>query len=373
MNGPTLAAITLDPRGGGVAAVARLLWQVCQDRWRDDARLVTLLDDSQRIESLSSTKAMRLRFGARLARAQVRGDSGLLLYSHLSLAQVQGFIPGSMRRPYAVFLHGIEAWRPLSRAQRSALEGASLLIANSNYTAKRVAAAHPWIGPIAPCPLSLCPPSTSDVRSGGSTPLGRFPALGPHAVLVVARMAAAERYKGHDELLEAWPTVRSQVPDAQLVFAGGGDDVSRLSAKAERLQISDSVIFTGFVGAETLETLYRHAALFAMPSRNEGFGLVYLEAMSHALPCVGSIRDAASEIIEDGVSGALVRQSDVDGLAALISRLLADEPLRRRMGLEGRRRLENRFTYARFSDRLASLLTSVADPSERLVASAASS
>jgi phosphatidylinositol alpha-1,6-mannosyltransferase len=365
VSSPVLAAITLDPRGGGVAAVASLLWRVCQDRWGDASRLVTLLDDSQQIESLTSSRAMRLRFGARLAGAQVRGDSGWILYSHLSLAQVQGFIPAGLRRPYVIFLHGIEAWRSITRAQRGALEGASLLIANSHYTAMRVTEEHPWIGPIGVCPLSL-PPAPKTGKSLTHAPVAKtdcaVPALGSRNVLVVGRMSSSERYKGHDQLLEAWPAVISAVPDARLVFAGDGDDVSRLMTRAKRLQIADSVVFTGFVDEDTLQFLYGQASIFAMPSRNEGFGLVYLEAMSHALPCIGSTHDAAGETIEHGVTGILVRQSDIGELTASITRLLTDEPLQRRLGHAGRRRLEDRFSYSRFFDRLTSLVSPVSDP-----------
>jgi len=365
VSSPVLAAITLDPRGGGVAAVARLLWRVCQDRWGDASRLVTLLDDSQQIESLTSSRAMRLRFGARLAGAQVRGDSGWILYSHLSLAQVQGFIPAGLRRPYVIFLHGIEAWRSITRAQRGALEGASLLVANSHYTAMRVTEEHPWIGPIGVCPLSL-PPAPKTANSLAHAPrvktAGAGPALGSRNVLVVGRMSSSERYKGHDQLLEAWPAVIGAVPDARLVFAGDGDDVSRLVTRAKRLQVADSVVFTGFVDEDTLQSLYGQAPIFAMPSRNEGFGLVYLEAMSHGLPCIGSIHDAAGETIEHGVTGILVRQSDIGEIAASITRLLTDEPLRRRLGQAGRRRLEDRFSYSRFFDRMTSLVSPVSDP-----------
>jgi phosphatidylinositol alpha-1,6-mannosyltransferase len=349
----------LDPRGGGVAAVSRLLWQVFRDRWGDECRLVTLLDDGQEMASLESTQAMRLRFGARLAKEQVLGESGWTLYSHLSLAQVQAFIPTALGRPYGIFLHGIEAWRPLSRTQRGVIEGAQWLIANSQYTADRIAGAHPWIGPIAACPLALSPGASRD--SAPAETESAAARLGPHLVLVVARMSSSERYKGHDELLEAWPAVVAQIPDAQLVFAGEGDDAPRLAAKANAFHVDRSVVFSGFVSTNALESLYRHAAVFAMPSRDEGFGLVYLEAMSHQLPCIGSTHDAARETIEHGVSGFLVEQRDVPALSALLVRVLADDAMRREMGRQGLRRLQQHFTYPRFRDRLTSLLSTTPD------------
>ncbi len=134
---------------------------------------------------------------------------------------------------------------------------------------------------------------------------------------IVARMSSAERYKGHDELLEAWPIVKAHLPDARLVCVGDGDDLPRLQQKAHELGIGSETIFTGFVSADELHGWYDAASVFAMPSRGEGFGLVYLEAMSHGLPCIGSVHDAAGEIIDDGVTGHLVDQSDPRELGAV--------------------------------------------------------
>ena len=102
--------------------------------------------------------------------------------------------------------------------------------------------------------------------------------------------------------------------------------------------------------------LYGQAAVFALPSRGEGFGLVYLEAMAAGLPCIGSTDDAAVDVIEDGRTGLLVRQDDVTALAGAVSRLLSDEALRRRMGEAGRARQQSVFSYANFRDRTLGLL-----------------
>jgi phosphatidylinositol alpha-1,6-mannosyltransferase len=337
-----------------VAAVSRLVWQVFQDRWPNQCRLVTLVQDSSASRSLESTTAHRVRFGARLATGQLLGQCPWILYSHASVAHVQAFVPAVFRRPYAVFLHGIEAWRPLSLPQRRILEGASLLVANSRYTARRVARAHEWVGRIAECPLAL-PPAAPAGRDPSSGAVGAD--MGPQAVLVVARMLSTERYKGHDQLLEAWPAVIRRVPAARLVLVGDGDDKPRLQAKAAELGVGRAVVFTGFVSADALATIYRHAAVFAMPSRDEGFGLVYLEAMAHQLPCVGSIHDAAGDIIDDGRTGYLVDQADDAGLVDRLASLLTDEARRREMGARGYRRLASAFTYEQFRDRLLSLLT----------------
>jgi phosphatidylinositol alpha-1,6-mannosyltransferase len=285
-----------------------------------------------------------LRFGAAIAARQAAGGCPWVFYSHLSLARVQEFVPKMSAAPYGIFLHGIEAWRDLSATQRRVLEGASLRLANSAYTITRLQAAHPWLGPVWECPLAI------HIESAQVTPATAK--IGPPTVLIVARMSAEERYKGHDQLLEAWPAVRSRIPGARLVVIGEGDDVERLRGKAGRLGLGAHVFFTGFVDDAELEVWYREASLLAMPSREEGFGLVYLEAMARGIPCIGSVHDAAGSVIEDGVTGCLVDQSDSLGMARTISRLLADQSLRQRMGAEARRRVEANFTYSRFRHRL---------------------
>lgn len=351
MNRPCLAAITLDAKGGGVALVSRLLWRVFSDRWGDQSRLITLLEDSGPLESLDSSTATRLRFGTTLAGGQAFGQCAWVFYSHLAVARVQSFVPAPFRRPYGVFLHGIEAWQPLAPPQRRVLQGAALRVANSRFTADRVADANPDIGPIAVCPLTVEP----HVRIRSRIRRADLPA-GSSVVLIVARMLSAECYKGHDALLEAWPIVKAHHPDARLVCVGDGDDGPRLQQKAHELGIGTETIFTGFVDAAELHAWYENAAVFAMPSRGEGFGLVYLEAMSHGVPCIGSVHDAAGEIIDDGVTGHLVNQSDPREVGAALLGLLGNRERRAEMGGNGLRRFERDFSYAAFSQRIVELL-----------------
>jgi phosphatidylinositol alpha-1,6-mannosyltransferase len=213
-----------------------------------------------------------------------------------------------------------------------------------------VAEANPAVGAIVACPLGL---SAEWSRFAERPPAMAAPS---RTVLIVGRMVASERYKGHDQLLEAWPAVTSRVPDARLVCVGEGDDVGRLQAKAGALGVGAGVTFTGFVDAEIRRAWYDRAAVFAMPSRREGFGLVYLEAMAAGLPCVGSIHDAAPGLIVPGKTGYLVDQGDVRDLAARIVMLLEHEDERRVMGEAGRQRVLAQFTFDAFARRLGTAI-----------------
>ncbi|MBI2360130.1 MAG: glycosyltransferase family 4 protein [Deltaproteobacteria bacterium] len=242
------------------------------------------------------------------------------------------------------------------------LKNAAVRIANSNYTARRVLGAHPDIGPIDVCHLALLPNGAVNwMASAGGPAQGKVDTellkqVQQHSVLIVGRMEIQERHKGHRQLIEAWPFVKARVPDAQLVIVGRGDDLEGIKARARESGLGSSILITGHVNDATLEAIYQRTALFAMPSRGEGFGLVYLEAMQHGLACIGSIHDAATEVIEPGVTGLLVDQDDLTGLADAISGLLLNPSRREEMGRAGLKRVQKVFSFEQFHDRILSAL-----------------
>jgi len=353
---PLVAAITFDPPGGGVAAVSRLVLRALRDRWGNGVPAVALLDEAHDRAGAAPGAWAKVRFGARLAIAERPGRHPWVFFTHLAVARVQAYVPPWLRRPYGVFLHGIEVWRPLTPIERRVLDGAAVRVANSAFTVDRIREHNPGLRAIEVCPLAMPP----DRHTG--SPARRPGASDSRVVLIVARMAASERYKGHDELLAAWPLVTAEVPDAQLVIVGDGDDAPRLRATAGTLS---GVVFTGFLPEAQLRAAYENAAVFAMPSRGEGFGLVYLEAMSHGIPCVGSTHDAASEVIEDGVTGVLVDPTDRQALADCLVRLLQDAEVRQAMGERARQQVRGRYSYDVFAGRFHALLDRAFDPGDQ--------
>lgn len=355
-GGAGLAAISLRPGADGVAYVARLLQKALQDRQRAQLETLELVR--------GSPGQIRTRdeagFAWELFKRNLSGVPAWWCFNHLGIARAQMKVPRRIRRPFSIFLHGIEAWDPTLGASRmAAMRSARLLIANSVHTARRVAAEHHSIPTIHACPLGLLP---SEATPGQSPDVAILHRLAPKYVLIVGRMSASERYKGHDQLIECWSDVLNAVPGSQLVLVGGGDDAQRLAGKAMRAGVSTAVLFTGFVSDITLQQILRGAAVLAMPSKAEGFGLVYLEAMRMGVPCIGSTADAAGEIIIDGETGALVCPSDVSGLARSIIELLTSSETGKRMGAAGRERFRREFTYERFCDRLFPILDAAFTP-----------
>ena len=97
-------------------------------------------------------------------------------------------------------------------------------------------------------------------------------------------------------------------------------------------------------------------ALFALPSRGEGFGLVYLDAMRAGLACIGGSGDASADVIVGGETGTLVNPEDRDALTAALIDLLRSPEKRAAFGSAGKRRFEAEFTFERYCDRLRPIL-----------------
>ena len=301
-----------------------------------------------------ASRLVQARFAARVLFGHLLQKADWVLYNHLSVARAHHAIPPALRLPYGVFAHDVEAWSAdLTPSRSSTLTDAAVVIANSRHTASRITAAHPYLQRVQACPLGLM----QEHPHTGAPDRALLEAVSAHAVLIVGRVTSDERYKGHDQLLDAWPMVVAACPRAQLLVAGWGDDIPRLQEKAAALGIAQAVLFCGYVAEATLAALYQRVALYAMPSAREGFGLVYLEAMRAGVPCLGSTLDAAGDIIVDGETGYLVDRDDAVALAGAILSVLNDPGRRVAMGEAGRRRFKRDFTYERFRERLYAILS----------------
>jgi phosphatidylinositol alpha-1,6-mannosyltransferase len=347
-----LVSAGLELEGGGRALAGRLLAAGCADfaRERGIGWSLLCLGELDGFDGEERARGFGGRQGAlalALWRRQLAGHRVACVYDLLGPARVQAWLPAPLRAPYLITLYGIEAWRRLSGARARALRLATVRLATSAYTLAEARLANRGLGPVEVLPLCLEErPLSGDVDSA------LLECAGTGYLLIVGRMAATERYKGHDQLLAAMPRLLAKAPGARLVVAGGGDDRPRLEQLADGLGISGRVLFTGFVSEATLAELYRRAAVFVMPSRGEGFGLVYLEAMRAARPCVAASASAAAEVVADGETGLLVDPLDPGALAAALGGLLASPELARRMGEAGRRRFEQLYTPRRFRERL---------------------
>ncbi len=154
--------------------------------------------------------------------------------------------------------------------------------------------------------------------------------------------------KGGEVLLSAWRLVRERLPDAQLVVAGP----NRASSSA----LPPGVTWLGRLSRNELETQYRAATTFVMPSLFEAWGHVFVEAMGYGLACVGSDCCAMPEIIDDGVTGVLVAPGEPEPLARALADLLGDPAKADAMGRAGQAKVLSSLTWGHVADRVVSRL-----------------
>jgi phosphatidylinositol alpha-1,6-mannosyltransferase len=248
---------------------------------------------------------------------------------------------GPWRRPHLVCMHGIEAWEAATRHHLGRLEAADILLAFSRYSVERAARTHPSLSRARICWLATEQDDPPAFVGSPDRP----------TVLIVGRMEPG-RPKGHDDLIAVWPKVASAVADARLVIVGRGRDEPRIRSLAAASPAAPGIEMRGFVPEEQTDRLFASASAFAMPSRGEGFGLVYIEAMRHGLPVIASTHDAASEITLDGVTGFNVDLDRRGDLAERLIALLRDTALQRRMGAAAAARWRQHFRYASFHERV---------------------
>jgi len=156
-------------------------------------------------------------------------------------------------------------------------------------------------------------------------------------VLAVARMYPRKRL--HD-LLEAAAVLAGRIPDLEVRIVGEGPESARLRALHARLGLGDRAVFLGEVSRSTLAVEYVRAHCFCLPTVQEGFGLVFAEAMAAGLPVVACRAAAVPEVVAEDRTGLLVEPRSPQALAAALERILKDEGLRTQMGEEGMRRVE---------------------------------
>jgi glycosyltransferase involved in cell wall biosynthesis len=309
--------------------------------------------------SASGYAGSKTQFALAALRAAGR-DPALVIALHAHLAPIVWAMKARGRKfRSVVFTHGVEVWRPLGWPRGAALRRADLVIGPSADTVQhllseqRIAAAK-----VQRLPWGLDPEFAARVASsaGYAVPPG-FPQTG-RIILTVGRWDRAEQYKGADTLIEAMPKVLRAAPDASLVLVGDGDDRPRLEQLARDHRVSERACFLHRLTREQLFACYANCDVFALPSRGEGFGLVFLEAMAFGKPVVGGAHGGIPDIVVDGVSGLLVPHGNVERLAQSLEFLFRDSVRSAEMGARGKARVEKDFSFAQFQKQLEQILRS---------------
>ena len=340
-----LAAESFAAKASGVGRVARLMKRVFSERYPAQGMCVGVaLGDSNPPADASldvfSCKDNRLRFVTELQR------KGLLarrvVYDSLSMARAHFMGPASFR-PALAWMHGIDVWEHARDIHLRVARSIDLLVTNSDYTLRRASALHPKLERSKVCWLG-----TETDQPADPLPDHRH----PPTVMILSRIDERS-YKGHDALMEVWPSVLERVPDARLLVAGSGPGIQNLQQRAASLR---QIEFLGYVQESAIPALWNETDVFAMPSRGEGFGLVYIEAMRQGKPVIASRQDAGQEINVHGETGYNIDLDRPSDLADALVHLLMDHEHSLAMGRAGQERWQRFFSWRAFRSRFIDLI-----------------
>jgi glycosyltransferase involved in cell wall biosynthesis len=151
--------------------------------------------------------------------------------------------------------------------------------------------------------------------------------------------------KGFDYAIKAMPKILRHFPESQLHIVGNGPQYGNLVALAQRLDVSDHVYFHGFIEHRELPSLYASCQVTCLPVLEEGFGMATLEAMSAGRPVISTNAVGPSEIIRHGKTGLIVPIADANALSEASIDLLGDFELSKKMGIEGRKLVEEMYDW----------------------------
>ena len=254
--------------------------------------------------------------------------------------------------PYICFAHGEElnyatASRELTFLAKRALNGSSFVIANSENTgrilrgrwglpAEQVRILHPGVD------SQRFVPAPGDDSTRAALGWGNRP-----VILTVGRL---QRRKGHDQMIRALAAIRRNVPDVLYSVIGDGEERERLEALVIAEGQGGHVQFHGELDDDDLVRAYQQCDLFALPNRQdgediEGFGMVLVEAQACGKPVIAGDSGGTAETLKEGETGRVVDCKGPDRLAAVVAELLADRPLRDRMGTAARAWASSRFDW----------------------------
>jgi len=230
----------------------------------------------------------------------------LIMVGHLNLLPLIHVVRWHVRAPVLLIVHGLEAWLRRTSLFRLMVRQLDAVVSVSRLTRDRFCA---WSGFRVDRVFVL--PNGVDLthfRPGPKNPqlLQRYGLNGKTVLLTLGRLETSERLKGFDEILEIMPELSKQIPEISYLIVGDGTDRGRLEQKARSLGIADYVVFTGFVPETEKPDYFRLADAYVMPSRGEGFGIVFLEAMACGVPVMASKIDGSREAVCDGRLGIVV-------------------------------------------------------------------
>lgn len=278
-----------------------------------------------------------------------------VIHAHAALpcGHAAALLSRELNIPFVVTVHGLDAfstyqmrgsvreWR--KRVSQMVYRSASRVICVSDKVRDQVAQEVPFSAKCAVVYNGADPQVFAPAGEGGDT------------AGVILSVGAFISIKGQDSLLRAFAAIHERFPNISCELIGDGPERSRLEKLVGSLNIVGKVQFRGRQSRSQVAEAMRRCTLFALPSRYEGLGCVYLEAMSTGKVVIACWGQGIDEVVRHTENGWLVDPDDPPGLGNALSELLANPALRQRTGTAARQTILQNFTLAHQAARLVQL------------------
>jgi phosphatidyl-myo-inositol dimannoside synthase len=298
-------------------------------------------------------RGRKLPFVLRTLRDGIAHKPRLVIAGHLALAPTAWLLQLlGLAKHFIIVLHGIESWKRNGLLIRLASRRATVIVATTDYTIREFC----YYNRVGREKVRIIPLSAEHAIP--PTPV-RDASQRPFRLLCVSRLTAGEGYKGIDAVFEAAQELIQTGYSVHVDLVGDGSDRLRLEQLAGQLRLNGSVTFHGRATPTQLDRLYAQAHLFAMPSKKEGFGIVFLEAMQHHMPVLGGNHGGTPEVIEHTVDGFLVEYAAVSEIVFYVAALIDDPSLYSSMAKNAAVNVQKKFSPACFFREWSRMIASV--------------
>ena len=279
-----------------------------------------------------------------------------------------GLVAGSklLRVPYTILVHGFDIQNSFAGSRidrwgsRLLLNNATLVIANSQATKNKIE--HLGYNPNKIVIINPgVDPQIFNTKIDFSKVSKKYNLDGRKVILTVSRLVAK---KNHVAVLRALTQVVSKVPNVLYLIIGKGEEEVSIKKMVKDLNLTDNVVFVGYVEPENTPPYFAACDVFVMPSKTvgvdyESFGIVYAEANACGKPVIGGKSGGVKDAVIDGLTGLLVDPANIDEIASIIIRLLTDDEYAQKLGVNGRKRVEQELNWNVVGEKVERILNEV--------------
>lgn len=356
---------------GGIEKVNRIagkaLYEIGEEAGGNNFKLYSLYDSNEDNiankyfcnSAFEGFKENKSRFVFKSICTGIKSD--VVILSHINLLVV-GFLIKifSPKTKLVLIAHGIEVWKTLPAWKKYIMKKCDLILPVSKFTKDTMTKLNRFpeeqfrilnncLDPFLPKPL---------YEEKSKDLLKRYGFTKDNIILMtLTRLSAKEKFKGHDNVLYALKELINTYKDLRYLLVGKYDNAEkeRLDKLIKELELENIVVFAGFIPDEEIAAHYSLADIYIMPSKKEGFGIVFIEALYYGKPVIAGNKDGSVDALCNGQFGLLIDPDDQNEIIKAINKMISN----RSDYLPDHSLLMEKFSYTTYKENLRSIINSL--------------